>query len=308
MLTPRARRVAILSTVGAIPLFALAPGAPANADPVTQEFSVPGALDFTVPAGVCSIQVTTGGAAGGYYDSGDDGINGFPGLGASATGTVTVTPGELLVVVVGGQGENLIDTAGSQPPGQGGFNGGADGGTPLGGGDVITAGGAGGGGASDVRRGGSGLANRVIVGGGGGGAGAFTFERGAGGNGGDPDGDDGDDGSNGDGGISGGGGEGGTTTAGGAAGFDSEGSTTAEAGALGTGGTGGTGTELEQLDYNGGGGGSSFGPAGTVFDDAATDGSGRVSITYDVDAQPAGCGSVGGGGAVPVPADPRFTG
>ncbi len=84
------------------------------------------------------------------------------------TATLTVVPGEILNVFVGGQGG--AGAAG----GLGGFNGGGAGGTGT------SFFGGGGGGASDIRRGGIALSNRVVVAGGGGG-GAFTGVGGAGG-------------------------------------------------------------------------------------------------------------------------------
>lgn len=80
---------------------------------------------------------------------------------------IPVTPGEKLVIYVGG------DASGST----GGFNGGANGGQ----GYYCSCPGYGGGGATDVRERGSGLGNRVLVAGGSGGQGG---SQGAGGSGG----------------------------------------------------------------------------------------------------------------------------
>ena len=102
---------------------------------------------FTVPAGVTSIQVAAFGAQGGCDSNGGDG--------GEASGTVAVSPGDLLIVYVGG------DPGSNSGPG-GGFNGG---------GGQSPSFGCGGGGASDVRVFPYGLANRVVVGGGGGGEG-----------------------------------------------------------------------------------------------------------------------------------------
>ena len=101
---------------------------------------------FTIPAsGVTQVTLTVYGAQGGSVN------NNMGGLGGSATGTISVTPGELLYVYVGGIPTNYL----------GGFNGGGNG---------VGSYTEGGGGASDVRVGGTGLGNRVIVAGGGGGA------------------------------------------------------------------------------------------------------------------------------------------
>ena len=89
---------------------------------------------------------------------GNAAIGGAGGLGGSATGTLAVTPGQVLNIYVGGQnGYN------------GGGTGAANGNTVLGQPSASNA--PNGGGASDVRVGGTALTDRVIVAGGGGGAG-----------------------------------------------------------------------------------------------------------------------------------------
>jgi cysteine-rich repeat protein len=109
---------------------------------------------FTVPTGVSAVTITAYGASGGaLFETG--------GFGGATTATVPVTPGEGLIVLVGG---TSFDTTG-------GFNGGGPSGGPNG---------VGGGGASDVRQGGSGLSNRIVVAGGGGGDG-FNESGGPGG-------------------------------------------------------------------------------------------------------------------------------
>src|SRR5215213_7891698 len=134
---------------------------PATASAVTRTFVFTGAPQtFTVPAGVNQITVDASGAQGGQSE---DGVAG--GLGARATATVQVTPGQELQVNVGGQ-----PPAGNPAPG--GFNGGGPGGLAIG--DPTLVGGGGGGGASDLRKPPYALADRlVIAGGGGGGGGSF---------------------------------------------------------------------------------------------------------------------------------------
>ena len=141
------------------------PGEDAGTGSVT--FSYTGAeQSFVVPYGVRSLAVTASGAIGGDSHCLGPGLGG---LGATATATIPVTPGETLFIVVGGQGGLCTEE------GPGGFNGGGGSGAT----GPYTPGG--GGGASDVRQGGAALNNRVVVAGGGGGAGG-----GNGGVGGDP--------------------------------------------------------------------------------------------------------------------------
>ncbi len=107
-----------------------------------------GAQDFTVPAGVRHISVVARGASGAGFAAA---------RGGRVHADIPVTPGERLVVYVGG------DASGES----GGFNGGADGGEGYAGGQA----GFGGGGASDIRQHGVSLRHRVLVSGGGGGRG-----------------------------------------------------------------------------------------------------------------------------------------
>ena len=80
-------------------------GGPATAEPTTQDFAYTGGeQSFVVPAGVCSVTVDAFGAEGGANPSTDTLGGSIPGLGGEATATITVTPGETLTVVVGGEG------------------------------------------------------------------------------------------------------------------------------------------------------------------------------------------------------------
>ena len=111
-----------------------------------------GMQTYTVPVGVTSIQIEAWGAEGGSATN-----NGAPNLGGDggySIGNLSVSPGQVLHVYVGGQGT---------PGGLGGFNGGGNANS-----DPGTR--ASGGGASDVRVLPGSLFERVIVGGGGGGA------------------------------------------------------------------------------------------------------------------------------------------
>ena len=233
------------------------------------------AQSWTVPAGITEITVDArggAGAAGALFG----GTRGTGGAGARVRTTLTVTPGQVLQLMVGG--------AGGVPTG--GFNGGAAGGTSTRTGAI----GGGGGGASDIRTGSCaasltcGLTDRVIVAGGGGGGASVRGDGGAGGS------------VGGDGTISGdgGAGAGGTTSAGGVGGAPANGGSTAgSAGGLGTGGAGGFagcgcggpgggggglygggGGGWE----GGGGGGSSLGPSGATITGGANSFAGAIFI------------------------------
>jgi hypothetical protein len=130
-----------------------------------------GLQTFTVPERSTWVMLDVYGAQG-QSNSGTPTVIG--GLGGRATGTLVVTPGDILTIAVGGGGSVSI---------VGGYNGGGDaGGSPCAG---ALAGG--GGGASDVRIGAGSINERVIVAGGGGGAGGNRLQgcgRGTGGGGG----------------------------------------------------------------------------------------------------------------------------
>jgi hypothetical protein len=131
-----------------------------------------GPQQFVVPSGVDRITIEAWGAQGGGARCCDDSLQDDGGLGGYATGTLAVTPGQVLEIHVGTQGIS---------EGLGGYNGGGDGGQY----------GAGGGGASDVRVEPYGLEQRVLVAGGGGGGNCGCPDHGAGGNGGGLNGADG---------------------------------------------------------------------------------------------------------------------
>ena len=248
--------------VGGLALVA-APRPAAAVVSTTIEFSLTGASQtFTVPAGVTSLSVEACGASGaGLSFSGAD-----PGLGAEVGSTLAVSPGEDLVIFVGGAGS---------PVGSGGFNGGGDNG---------------GGGATDVRQGGAALEDRVVVAGGGGGAGGNSLAGfGVAGGNADVTGDNGY-----------GSGSGATATAGGAGGVGPGGQgIDGSAGELGKGGDGhasvivgaggggglyggggaGGGYVDESWWWSGGGGGGSS-LADTVVSGACS-GDGWLTLTYD---------------------------
>ena len=116
----------------------------------SQTFNFTGAAQtYTVPANVTSLTIDAMGAQGGGSLPSPGSNPG--GLGGRVQTTLSVTPGEVLTINVGG----------TTTSNTGGWNGGGSG----------TSNGAGGGGGSDIRSGGTGLANRVVTAGGGGGGG-----------------------------------------------------------------------------------------------------------------------------------------
>ncbi len=268
------------------------PTGPTDAAPIrslqpaasSQTFVFTGAEQtFVVPAGVTSVEVEAVGAAGADGELTVSGqLAGPGGAGASVTGTLVVTPGEILYVEVGGVGQcNGSGSAGA--------------GTQARGGD--------GGGASDVRRvpvgdeGGtfcgaqsmSSLDSRMIVaaGGGGGGGGrsndGSTSEGGAAGQPGEDEwfafgggaGTAVAGGAGGTGSLGADGGPGGPGT-GGAGGASSAGSGGGGGGGL-YGGGGGEGGDLAPAGAGGGGGSNLVPPGGT---ETLAEGPSRIVITW----------------------------
>ena len=251
----------------------------ANTPAATTTFSYTGNVQsFVVPAGVTSISFTAVGASGGY----DNGPNGSGmsngGYGGVATGTLTVTPGSTLYVVVGGQG--LSSSAARNPPSTiaGGYNGGGFSGC-----STCTSDGGSGGGATDIRTSPSDLTTRLVVAGGGGGADGDAHKSWPGGNGGGLVGSsvpgEVEDGVATD-------AYGGSQTSGGVA--SSCGATPSNtAGTLGNGGTSHFGGGGGGGYYGGGGGCSSGGAGGSGYCDATL----CTSVAYSV-ASSFGAGSV----------------
>jgi Glycine rich protein len=255
-----------------------------------------GAQTWTAPDGVTSATFDLLGASGGI----DYGA--ATGAGGEATAQVSVTPGAVYQVMVGGVGGDAPTVEGARPTGSqslGGFNGGGDANAF---GAYLLGYGAGGGGASDVRldggcatTGSCALTDRFIVAGGGGGAGIYIYgPNGAGGAGGGSAG--------GNAGAAPGGGTGGggaSQTAGGAGGSpDGAGGVLGQGGNAGTdvgdeagtgggggggyyGGGGGGGPIVFSGGSGGGGGGSGLVPAGgTLTPGVLAYGNGQVTITY----------------------------
>ncbi|SFH94730.1 glycine-rich protein [Albimonas pacifica] len=255
--------------------FAAASLAATEAEALAIDFGYTGAAQsWVVPDSVVSIQIEVWGASGYTAQLNAGGEGGY------TIGTLSVTPGEILWIVVGGQGLS----AGTNPsmPAGGGFNGGGDGLTNSTSNDAYAGGGGGG---TDVRQGGDALTDRVIVAGGGGGATGNSGSLGGDG-----------------GGLSGetGGSAGGDSFPGGAGG------TQTTAGLNGGFGFGGSAT-LAQTPWNGGGGGGWYG--GGTSEAHAGGGGGSSYIGGVIDGEALRGGNVGDGMArftyemaAPVPA------
>ena len=222
----------------------------------TQTFSYTGSVQtFTVPPCVGTITVDVRGAEG--ANAVDKLVtNSTGGKGGRAQGVVTVTPGQVINIYVGGMG--LVN-------GNGGFNGGGVGGQSSAGSSCNGGPAGGGGGASDIRIGGVALSNRVIVAGGGGGSGRDYCNGscqpcgcgGSGGAGGGLIGTNGQPANNCNFGYPGNGanfGNGGSTSLTANGGPGDGGGPNGTAGTSGTGGAGGTGS----YDVAGGGGGGGY--------------------------------------------------
>lgn len=211
-----------------------------------------GEQTFTVPAGVTTLHAVAVGGRGAAGGSGGPG-----GYGALVSADLSVTPGQVLYLEVGGNGVGIA----------GGFNGGGAGG------DGAYEDGGGGGGASDIRlaprAAGTSLTLRLLVAGGGGGGGGSTpgapTTNGGGTAGAVPTAGQG----------YGGGGQPGTATAGGATSPGCAPSTTA--GSLGAGADGRPATDCFYPGSGGGGGGAGLYGGGGGAASSAGDGGGAGS-------------------------------
>jgi Glycine rich protein len=272
----------------------------------TQTFAFTGLEQpYTVPAGVDSVHIVAVGARGGRGSDAAPNLGGSPGFGARVEADLTVTPGQVLFIEVGGRGADGAAVAGG---GAGGFNGGGssnDGSFSIPGG--------GGGGATDIRScsllaancavAPNTLGSRLLVAGGGGGGGSTG--RGlqpSGGEGGDA-GKDGQSGESIDCSTAttpGGGGGAGTQSSGGAGGLGGVlGAPAGNPGLFGRGGGAGTGGSNSEpgggagggyfgggagggangCAAGGGGGGSSFAAAAASGVSTATDATGKPQVT-----------------------------
>ncbi|WP_320669425.1 Ig-like domain-containing protein [Patulibacter defluvii] len=284
--TSAAAFVGSVALVGGVQLAALVPTA-ANADPAPAPGPVTrtttGAYSGTVPAGVCSVQATALGGAGGAWIAGVQNVNGS---GAQVKATYDVVPGQSYDGSVGGGGTQGSNVAGQN--GKGGVNGGGDGGLSQNGGTPNYHHGTGGGGWTELRLAGQ---TAIVAGGGGGSGGGHNTTLGRGSDAGLPTGAGVTPGGTGLDGVnqSGnpgtpGGGQGGQSGGPGAGGVHS-GSASLN-GSGGSGRNGGAGAADPDPDAGGGGGGGYYGGGG-----------GASSWGYGGGAATAtGVGGAGGGG------------
>jgi len=237
---------------------------------------------FTVPAGVFSIVITSmkGGGGGGNTS----GAYSTPGKGGLVSGTLAVTPGETLTIVVGGGG-------GNNPSGTTTYGGGGSG-------NNSSQNGTNGGGRTAIRRAGVDI---VVAGGGGGSAAISAFADNDAGDGGGNIGEDG--GGTDHSGSAGGptGGEGGTQSSVGLGGFGFP--SPASAGNNGVGSTGGSGSF-----QSGSGGGGWFGGGGGGYsvNDASSAGAGGGGSSYVANLTGAVVNTQGGGALATKPGTLAF--
>lgn len=122
------------------------------------------AISFTVPDGVSVINVIAAGGNGGPNKASSS----VGGYGAQITAELDVVPGDVLVISVGGNGQEAGNHSHDTPGGWGGM--GANGGIGNSASDTLRSGG-GGGGATTVERQRAGITEMLLIAGGGGGAG-----------------------------------------------------------------------------------------------------------------------------------------
>jgi hypothetical protein len=223
----------------------------------TRTFTVTGTTQvFVVPPGITQLTVDARGAQGSMAHPQEPLTNG--GKGGRVRGNLTVTPGEVLFVEVGGAGKDWKSL-----PNNGGYNGGGNGT------DGGYWGSGGGGGGSDIRRGQNHPFYRLFSAGGGGG-GAVNGPGGASGSAG-----------SGTGAVSGGGGGAGGTTTGGSGGTGGGAGQPGQAGnSTGVGGIGGTAIGSGTAGGGGGGGWRGGGGGGGSDDWSSSGGGGGGGSSY----------------------------
>ncbi|HXD59596.1 MAG TPA: hypothetical protein VN606_16845 [Thermoleophilaceae bacterium] len=291
----------------------------ALADPTVTKFSFTGAeQSFTVPAGVTTMHVVAIGGKGGK-GSLTQAVGGF---GSVVTADVAVTPGDVVIAVVAGNGGDAAGATG----GAGGFGGSVGSGGDGGGSKTgVEKGGGGGGGMSYAYIDGAGILPGFILGAAGGGGSGGGNVGGAGGKGSPDNGINGEAGGNGapaqnnPGGVGGGGG---TATAagkpngkffGGGAGTFGFADNSGGGGGGGAGVWGGAGGGEGDINGNGGGGGAgSNGASETKAPNPSysrdTTGVPSITFTYDVPATPGGADPGGGGNPLSPTLVPALSG
>jgi hypothetical protein len=153
----RRRTVGIALAVGllAAALGVVVPSAPTGAETITQSFSYSAsAQTWTVPSGVSSLTVTLTGGQGGLGGGDSQGSPTPGGYRGVVTGTIPVTPGQVISIGVGGGGGTGVSSRGSAAGGAAGQNpfDGYDGSAGGIAGPAGSSGGGGGGGAATVVR------------------------------------------------------------------------------------------------------------------------------------------------------------
>lgn len=164
---------AMLLVVGVLMPFATQASA---ANTISQTFNYTGGTQsFTVPAGVSALTVTLTGGQGGLGGGDSQGSPTPGGYRGVVTGTIDVTPGQVLTLAVGGGGGTGVSSSGSAAGGSAGLNplAGYDGAVGGVAGPAGSSGGGGGSGAATVLR--TGATDLVAAGAGGnGGNGQFS--------------------------------------------------------------------------------------------------------------------------------------
>ncbi|GIG28980.1 Ig-like domain-containing protein [Cellulomonas marina] len=259
----RAAPVALLALLTAgvgLPVAAPAAVAAPAPDASPTSAATPGAFSGVVPDGVCAVEATVLGGAGGVAT---DNASRSGGAGARITATFAVLPGQDYAGTVGGGGGAPVGEGADATVGAGGTGGGGAGGNSVPNYTLLRHHGAGGGGLSSLSLGG----DLAVLAGGGGGAGGWHSEttEGRGGDGGLPTAPGAAAGTAGQAGkdvpaTSVGGGAGGGTDAPGAGGVNA--ADAGRNGSAGSGGTGGAGGTDATPDAGGGGGGGLFGGGG----------------------------------------------
>ncbi len=275
--TQPAGATCVVSSGAGSPVTADVTGVSVNCVANTVSFTTPGPYTWTVPPGITSVSVVATGGGGGGAGLAGTGPGGAGGAGAVVTSTLSVTPGQVLNLVVGGGGQagtngTVVNSGACGAGGGGGGSTNIDAGSS----DQIIAGGGGAGGGCNTAGAGGIAGGTGGAGGNGGGLGGSAGGGGGSGGIGGAAGPGGVSGSNGNGGPGGTGGSNGGTLIPGGSGGSGVGSGAGASNPLGSavngGGGGGYGGGGGGGVLTGGGAGGSTGPAGTTYAPASNAG------------------------------------